>query len=69
VHQTCKDCQPAPEIPEGTITATLAQYGDIKAIEDEKWAKAYRYAVANGNRIVKIAFEMHMRSHVTIAGS
>jgi len=60
--------QPAPEIDEGTIRVTLAQYGEIRDIQEEKWSKAYRYAVANGVRIVVITLTKHIPTHLTIAG-
>ena len=37
-----------PEVPEGPIRTALAQYGDIKSIQEVSWWKAYRYAVSNG---------------------
>jgi hypothetical protein len=44
-----------PEVPEGPIRMALAQYGDIKSIQEELWSKAYRYAVSNGIKIVTLA--------------
>jgi hypothetical protein len=41
-----------PEVPDGTLRTTLAQYGDIKTILEETRSKAYRYAVSNGVKLV-----------------
>jgi hypothetical protein len=46
-----------PEVPEGPIRIALAQYGDIKSIQQESWSKAYRYAVSNGSKIVTVALK------------
>jgi hypothetical protein len=43
-----------PETKEEKIRAALSQYGDIRDIQKEKWAKACRYVVDNGIRIVTI---------------
>ena len=68
-HKTGKNCQPPPpEITEGKIRAALSQYGDIKAIQEESWSKAYRYVVVNDIRIVTITLMKHIPSHMTIAG-
>jgi hypothetical protein len=56
-----------PEVPEGPSTIAFAQYGDIKAIQEESWSKAYRYAVSNGIKIVTVALKKHVPSHATIA--
>jgi hypothetical protein len=57
-----------PAIDEGTIRAVLAQYSEIRDIREEKWPKAYRYAVANGIRIVVITLTTQIPSHLTIRG-
>jgi hypothetical protein len=46
-----------PEVPEGPIRIALAQYGDIKSIQEESWSKAYRYAVSNSIKIVTMALK------------
>ena len=48
-------------INEGTIRLVLAQYGEIRDIQVEKWSKAYRYALANDIQIVVITIE-HINS-------
>jgi hypothetical protein len=47
----------SPEVPEGPIRIAFAQYGNIKAIQEESWSKAYRYAVSNGIKIVTMALK------------
>jgi len=56
-----------PEVPEGPIRTALAQYGDIKSIQEESWLKAYRYAVSNGIKIITMVLKIHIPSHATIA--
>ena len=56
-----------PEVPEGPIRTALAQYGDIKTIQEELWSKAYRYAVSNGIKIITMALKKPIPSHATIA--
>ena len=57
-----------PEINEGEIRSALTSYGEIREIQDEKWSSAYRYAVANGIRVVTIKVTKHIPSHLTIMG-
>jgi hypothetical protein len=56
-----------PEVPEGPIIIALAQYEDIKSIQNESWSKAYCYAVSKGIKILTIALKEHIPSHATIA--
>jgi hypothetical protein len=58
-----------PEVPERTIRAALAQYGEIKTIQDETWSKAYRYQVANGIKVIVINLTKHLLSHKKIDGN
>jgi len=55
-----------PEVPEGPIRTALAQYGDMKSIQEESWSKAYHYAVSNGIKIITMALKKHIPSHATI---
>jgi hypothetical protein len=57
-----------PELPITTIRNALSQYGDVQSIQDERWAKHYRYTVSNGVRIVMMALKKHIPSHITVAG-
>jgi len=57
------------EVPERTIRAALAQYGEIKTIQDDTWSKAYRYQVANGIKVITINLTKHLPSRMTIAGN
>jgi hypothetical protein len=47
------------EVPEEPIRIALAQYGDIKSIQEESWSKAYRYAVSYGIKIVTVALKTY----------
>jgi hypothetical protein len=49
------------------IRIALAQYEDIKSIQEESWSKAYGYAVSNSIKIVTLALKKHILSHVIIA--
>ena len=57
-----------PEIYEITLRTHLAPYGEIGTVQDEKWSKAYRYAVANGIRNVSITLITHIPSYLTVVG-
>jgi hypothetical protein len=41
-----------PEVSNDTLRETLAPYGKIVAIQNERWSKTYRYSVDNGVRQV-----------------
>jgi len=45
----------------------LPHYGDFQSIQDETWAKHYRYTVSNGVRIVTMKLKKHINSYITIA--
>jgi hypothetical protein len=34
-----------PEVPERTIRQALAQYGEVKNVNEVSWSRAYRYPV------------------------
>jgi RNA recognition motif-containing protein len=57
-----------PEVSNDTLRATLAPYGKIMDIQNERWSKAYRYSVANGVRQVTMCLSRHVPSHLTVAG-
>jgi hypothetical protein len=57
-----------PEVPDEVLKAALIPYGNIVAIRNEMWSKAYRYAVANGIRIVTMIVNKNIPSHMQIAG-
>ena len=57
------------EMPERTIRAAPAQYGEIETIQDETWSKAYRYPVVNGIKVIIINLTKHLPSHMTIAAN
>jgi hypothetical protein len=56
-----------PEVPDGTVRDTLAQYGEVRAITEDQWTKGYRYQVSNGIRIVEMSLRKHLPSHMNIA--
>jgi hypothetical protein len=41
-----------PDVSNDTLRATLAPYGKIVDIQNERWSKTYRYAADNGVRQV-----------------
>jgi hypothetical protein len=57
-----------PEVSDDTLRATIAPYGKIVDIQNERWSKAYRYAVDNGVRLVTMVLSRHATSHLTVAG-
>jgi hypothetical protein len=57
-----------PELSNTTIRNALYQYGDVESIQDETWAKHYRYTVSKGVRIVTMTLKKHMPPHITVAG-
>ena len=58
-----------PEVPERIIRETLSKYGDVTAISEETWSKAYRYPVPNGTRIAVTRLKQHITSHMKMAGN
>jgi len=57
-----------PELTNNTITTALSKYGEIRSIQEENWAKHYRYNVSNGVRIVMMTLNKHIPSYIAIAG-
>jgi hypothetical protein len=57
-----------PEVSNDTLRATLAPYGKIVDIQNERWSKTYRYAVDNGVRQVTMVLSRHVPSHLAVAG-
>jgi hypothetical protein len=57
-----------PEIPENAVKTALTPYGTVTDIREEKWARTYRYVVANGIRQVMMSLTKHIPSHLTIEG-
>jgi hypothetical protein len=57
-----------PEVNDAVLMTSLAPYGKVVAIQEEMWAKSYRYAVAIGVRQVTIMLTRHIPSHLTVAG-
>jgi len=47
----------SPELPNTTIRTFLSQYGDLQSIQDETWAKHYRYTVSNVVRVVMMTLK------------
>ena len=58
-----------PEVPEGLIRTALAQYGEIRSIQEETCSNAYRYPAANGIKIISIALKKHIPSYTIIASN
>jgi hypothetical protein len=57
-----------PEVPDEVLKTTLVQYSTITAIRNETWSKNYRYAVANGVKIVTMIVFRNIPSQMQIAG-
>jgi hypothetical protein len=57
------------EIQEWTIRNALAQYGDVKYIQDESWSRAYRYNVPNGVKVITMTLNKNLPSQLYIAGT
>jgi hypothetical protein len=53
-----------PEITGITIRTAPSESGEITSIQDEKWYKNYRYAVANAVKIVAINLPKPIPSHI-----
>jgi hypothetical protein len=45
------------------------QYGEIQEIQEETWARKYRYSVFNGIKIISMLFKKHTPSHTVIASN
>jgi hypothetical protein len=57
-----------PEVPDEVIKNMLITYGTIMMIRNETWSRNYRYAVANGVKIVTMIVNRNIPSHMQIAG-
>jgi hypothetical protein len=57
-----------PEVENDFLRNTLAPYGNVLHIQNEKWSKAYRYVVDNGVRQVTMCLQRHIPSHFTVTG-
>jgi hypothetical protein len=57
-----------PEVPDNALKAALTPYGTVLDIQEKKWPRVYRYAVANGIRQVMIMLTRHIPSHITVEG-
>jgi hypothetical protein len=57
-----------PEVSNDTLRVALVPFGKIVDIQNERWAKTYRYAVDNGVRQVTMVLTKHAPSHLTVAG-
>jgi len=57
-----------PEVSHSNIRAAMSQFGNVQDIQEETWAKHYRYNVSNGVKIVTMALSKHTPSYVVIDG-
>jgi hypothetical protein len=57
-----------PEVKDNALKKVLAPYGTVLGISEEKWARTYRYVVANGIRQVEIMLTKHVPSHIYVEG-
>ena len=58
-----------PETKVHDIKASLSKYGEVRSIREETWASVFRYKVYNGILIAEMRLQMHLQSHMTIAGN
>ena len=56
-----------PDLSYNTIRTALNQYGEVQSIQEEKWSRKYRYAVANGVKMVTMQLTKHIPSYIIIA--
>jgi hypothetical protein len=57
------------EITDRTIRDALTKYVEVKRTTEEQWSRIYRYSVYNGIRLVEIALQKHIPSHMSIMGN
>jgi hypothetical protein len=57
-----------PEVPQTTLRTAMTPYGTVHTINNEQWSTKYRYVVDNGIRIIQMAINKHIPSHITVAG-
>jgi hypothetical protein len=57
-----------PEVSHSNIRAAILQFGHVQDIQEETWAKHYRYNVSNGVKIVTMTLSKHIPSYVVIDG-
>jgi len=56
-----------PEIVDDTVRNALAPFGKVLNIQNETWARTYRYSVDNGIRQITMTLTQHIPSHLVIA--
>jgi hypothetical protein len=56
------------EVPDQTTREALAQYGEVKEVNEDSLSNAYRYPVSNGISIV-VTPQKLFPSHLIIAGT
>jgi hypothetical protein len=57
-----------PEILNNNIRIAMSHYGNVQAIQEETWAKHYRYKVSSGVKIVHMTLTKHIPSYLIIDG-
>jgi hypothetical protein len=55
-----------PEVPDHTHHVVLEQFGEVQGIQEDQWARQYRYRVSNGVRIVSMGLKQHIHSHLQV---
>jgi hypothetical protein len=58
-----------PEIQDRIIRDALKKYGEVKRITEEQWSRIYRYPVNNGVKLVEMALQKRIPSHMSIMGN
>jgi hypothetical protein len=57
-----------PEVQNTVVRAEMEHYGVVRNVQEETWARQYKYAVSNGVRLVDMKLKTHVPSHLYIAG-
>ena len=57
-----------PEVSNNNVRVAMSNFGTVHAIQEETWAKHYRYNVSNGVKIVTMTLTKHIPSYVVIDG-
>jgi hypothetical protein len=66
-HKKIRVANLPPEILDDTVTEAFTPFGQVLNIQNEMWARTYRYTVANGVRQINMTLTQHIPSHLVIA--
>jgi len=66
-HKKIRVANLPPEILDDTVRDAFAPFGQVLNVQNEIWARTYRYPVANGVLQIKMTLTQHIPSHLVIA--